>query len=147
MAAGTVIAIARCEVKRVPMELLDTAEISVEGGIEGDARGRKRDRQVTLLTREGWDAACADLGKDLDWTTRRANILVEGIDLAHTKHQRLRIGPVVFDIAMQTQPCFLMNQFEQGLKEALRPDWRGGVCCRVVEGGRIGLGDTVELVS
>jgi MOSC domain-containing protein YiiM len=30
---------------------------------------------------------------------------------------------------------------------ALAKDWRGGVTCRVLEGGPIGLGDEVEVLA
>lgn len=143
---GRVLAIARCREKRGPMELMEAAEVDVDAGIAGDPRGRKTGRQVTVLAREAWDAACADLGRTLPWTTRRANVLIEGLDLARTRHRQLRIGPTEYRIAMQTQPCFLMDRFEAGLKEALRPDWRGGVCLEVARGGRIAVGDGVELL-
>lgn len=140
---GRVVALARCQVKRGPMELLNEASISVDKGVAGDPRGHKKGRQVTLLAREAWEAACLDLGKPLDWTTRRANVLVEGIDLAYSKHRQLRIGSVDFTVAMQMQPCFLMDEFESGLKAALKPDWRGGACCSVRSAGIIRVGDPV----
>ena len=30
-----------------------------------------------------------------------------------------------------------MDEAEPGLMAALKPDWRGGVCCRVIQGGEI----------
>ena len=145
--SGRVLAIARCLVKRGPMELLPEAAISLDKGVEGDPRGHKKGRQVTVMSREAWQDACAQLGKELDWTTRRANVLVEGVDLAFTKHRKLRIGGVRFTIAMQTQPCFLMDEFESGLRDALKPDWRGGACCTVDTAGIIRVGDEVEVLA
>ncbi len=145
--SGRVLAIARCLVKRGPMELLRETAISLDKGVEGDPRGHKKGRQVTVMSREAWEAACADLGRELDWTTRRANVLVEGVDLAFTKHRQLRIGEVHFTIAMQTQPCFLMDEFASGLKDALKPDWRGGACCSVEKAGIIRVGDPVEVLA
>lgn len=145
--SGRVLAIARCLVKRGPMELLAEAAISLDKGVEGDPRGHKKGRQVTVMSREAWHEACAQLGKELDWTTRRANVLVEGVDLAFTKHRKLRIGGVHFTIAMQTQPCFLMDEFESGLRDALKPDWRGGACCTVDTAGIIRVGDAVEVLA
>jgi len=33
------------------------------------------------------------------------------------------------------------------LRRALKPDWRGGVCCDVVSGGTIRVGDPVLLAA
>jgi MOSC domain-containing protein YiiM len=36
-----------------------------------------------------------------------------------------------------------MEKARTGLKAALTPDWRGGVCCNVVSGGNVRVGDPV----
>jgi MOSC domain-containing protein YiiM len=56
----------------------------------------------------------------------------------------LRIGDVELEVTKETAPCYLMDQAHEGLLRALKPDWRGGVCCRVVKGGEIRLGDRVQ---
>ncbi len=142
---GKVLAIARRAKHRAPMELIDAATVSVEAGVEGDARGSLRGRQVTVLTKESWDAACTDLGRELPWTTRRANILVEGVDVAHTTGRTLRIGDLELAITDETDPCQRMEEQAAGLQAALAPDWRGGVTCVVGQGGAIRVGDAVEL--
>jgi hypothetical protein len=38
-----------------------------------------------------------------------------------------------------------MDEAQLGLRAALKPEWRGGVSCRVVEGATIRVGDRVEL--
>jgi len=40
-----------------------------------------------------------------------------------------------------------MDETEQGLRMALAPDWRGGVCCRVIRGGTISNGMLVTIRS
>lgn len=142
---GKLIGIAKVAELRAPLQEMTDARISVEAGIEGDARGRKANRQVTVLFRESWDAACRDLGVELPWTTRRANLMVEGIAPPRQTGGNLKIGDVVLEVMLETDPCMLMEQFHKGLKAALTPDWRGGVCCKVVSGGTIRLGDAVQL--
>ena len=143
--SGKLIGIARVVQKRAPMEETQAAVVSVETGIAGDLRGRRPGRQVTVLFREGWDDACRDLGVFLPWTTRRANLYVEGIDRPRNIGGRISIGGVTLEVTQETKPCMLMEQFHTGLKSALTPDWRAGVCCDVISGGKIQIGDAVHL--
>ena len=129
------------------MELLEETTVTVEAGVDGDARGRLRGRQVTVLTQESWDAACQDLGREVPWTTRRANILIEGLDLADSAGRTLVIGEATFAITGETDPCQRMDEQAQGLTAALTPDWRGGVTCRVIQAGAVKVGDGVEMDS
>jgi len=126
------------------MELRATIEVVSGGGLAGDSRGRTRRRSVTVLAQEGWDAACAALQQDLQWTARRANLLVEGIDLREQTGARLRVGAIVLEITGECDPCSRMDDVIPGLRRALVPDWRGGVCCTVLTPGRLMLGDPVS---
>jgi len=139
---GRLIGIARAKEKLAPLEEMQTALVTIGDGIEGDARGRNTDRQVTILFREGWDAACAEVGARLPWTARRANLFVQDVPTPRTG-ARLSIGDVVLQVTKETKPCHMMDMAHMGLRVALRPEWRGGVCCNVVQGGTIKLGDEV----
>jgi MOSC domain-containing protein YiiM len=142
--SGNLVGIARARELGSPLEELAAASISTEAGIEGDARGRKALRQVTVLFRDGWEDACRELGAELPWIARRANLLIANLERPRAAGGRLRIGVTELEITMETQPCHLMDRAQDGLRLALRPDWRGGVCCRVIRGGDIRLGDRVE---
>jgi MOSC domain-containing protein YiiM len=48
---------------------------------------------------------------------------------------------VVLEIVCETEPCEIMEKAQAGLRAALTPHWRGGVCCKVVKGGTLALGD------
>ena len=102
-------------------------------------------RQVTIIADSPWQAACAEVGKDLPWTTRRANLLVRGVELQNTAGVKLRIGEVLLEITGELAPCQLMETACAGLRAALTPQWRGGVSCRVVAGGPLKIGDPVTL--
>jgi MOSC domain-containing protein YiiM len=145
MSEGRLIGIARRERKRAPMEELEHARVAPDSGVAGDFRGRPGRRQVTVLAAPGWQAACAELGRELPWTTRRANLLVDGIPLAETTGRRLVIGTVVLEITGELDPCSRMDEADEGLCRALTPDWRGGVTTRVLAGGDIDVGDGVRL--
>lgn len=139
---GRLIGIARMVQKRAAPEVLEVAEIGLSDGIAGDVHGKSRRRQVTVLFREGWEAACAQLGAELPWTTRRANLLVEGVRVPPAG-ARLSIGPVVLQVQFETDPCDIMERAHPGLRKALTPEWRGGVCCSVLVAGRVHPGDPV----
>jgi MOSC domain-containing protein YiiM len=144
---GRLIGIARVAEKRGPLEELSHADVSVERGIAGDQRGVKPGRQITVLFREGWDDACVELGVMLPWIARRANLYVEGLDRPRRIADRLRIGEIVLAVTDETNPCNLMELAHRGLRNALAPDWRGGVCCDVIAGGAIRIGDSVSLTE
>ena len=141
---GHLLAIARAPAKRGPLMELQEAAVGVADGVDGDARGKRPGRQVTVVFREGWDAACHELGVELPWITRRANLLVEGLPVPR-EGKRLVIGSLVLEVTQETQPCQVMEAARRGLRAALTPDWRGGVCCRVVQGGTIRVGDQVNV--
>jgi MOSC domain-containing protein YiiM len=142
---GRLIGIARVHEKRAAPEQIAEAQVSVAGGIEGDVRGTSSGRQVTVLFRDGWDDACRELGTILPWVTRRANLYVEGIERPRRVGDLLQIGDIVLAVREETAPCNLMELAHRGLRAALKPDWRGGVCCDVVSGGTIRVGDSVAL--
>ena len=141
--SGNLVGIARAPELGAPLEELAGVSISLEAGLDGDARGSKHLRQVTVLFREGWEDACRDLGDDLPWVTRRANLYVANLDRPREAGGVLCIGNVELEVTKETAPCHLMERARQGLRLALTPDWRGGVCCRVLRGGTIKVGDSV----
>jgi MOSC domain-containing protein YiiM len=143
--SGRLIGIARAEIKRGPMEELGQVRVTAEAGLDGDRRGVKPGRQVTVLFREGWEDACRDLGEALPWTTRRANLYLEGVERPREAGGRIRVGSVVLEVTEEVKPCLVMEQARRGLKHAMTPDWRGGVACNVVSGGEIRIGDEAEV--
>jgi len=144
---GRLIGIARREEKRAPMEALDSADISTDTGVAGDSRGKPGDRQVTLLSARDWQAACNELGQQVAWTTRRSNLFIDDMDLPKAAGHIISIGDVRLETTVEIGPCFRMDEQVEGLRNALQPEWRGGVGCEVLEGGKVSIGDTVELIE
>ena len=140
---GSLLGIARCTVPRTPMEPLSHARVTIEGGVDGDLRGKPGPRQVTIIADSSWSDACAELEANLQWTTRRATLLVGGIDLRNSAGATIRIGELTLEVTAELGPCGLMDKFHQGLRKALMPHWRGGVSCRVIASGAIRIGDPV----
>lgn len=143
---GEVTGIALRDRPRAPMQPLTQSEITVAAGLTGDFRGAAHDRQVTVLTGEGWRAACALLGEELPWVTRRANLLVRGLDLTGRIGARLQVGEAVLVITDECDPCSMMEKARTGLRKALLPGWRAGAVCRVAGAGWVRLGDRAELL-
>jgi MOSC domain-containing protein YiiM len=145
---GRLIGIARRDRRRAPMQETDEGLITSAAGLAGDFKGAKyRRRQITVLAMEAWQAALAEIAQSgLPWTARRANLLVEGVELPRAAGGVLRIGAVQLEVTGQTYPCSRMEEAQAGLLSALAKDWRGGVTCRVLEGGPVALGDAVEVL-
>lgn len=133
--------------KRAPMQLFDRAFISLAKGVENDFRGKPSKRQVTVMSETAWQEVNAELGMNLPWTLRRANLLVDDIDLENSAAQMLMIGEVKLLITQETDPCQRMRETADGLFDALNVRWRGGVCCRVICEGQIRSGDDVILID
>ncbi len=142
---GTLLAIAIKNMKRAPVTLKDSIHVTIERGVEGDHRGKPGDRQVTVISEDSWNAVCLDLGKQIPWIARRANMLISGITFEESTGKFIRIGDLHLEITGETKPCDRMDEFYQGLQNALRADWRGGVTCKVIKSGYIKLGDNVTL--
>ena len=142
---STIKAIAIRHRPKAAMQPVDSARITVDGGIVGDFRGTQRGRQITILSEPAWRKACADIDADLPWTTRRANLLVDGIEFDEDfVGISVRIGEVELVVTGETDPCSRMDAQHPGLTEALMPDWRGGICCDVSTPGDIKVGDTIQ---
>ena len=143
---GTVLALALRPVKGAEMVTCDSLNLSRKEGVIGD-HGTSRKRQVSLLDEVAWNVACESVGHDLPWTVRRANILIQGIDLPGLVGQTVRLGSTEIEILGEVTPCHLMDAVKNGLKDALVPEWRGGVYGRVIESGGIQIGDKISSIK
>ncbi|MDO6541774.1 MOSC domain-containing protein [Photobacterium sanguinicancri] len=143
-----VLAIAKREKSRAPMEEMTQALVTTEQGVVGDFRGKPGKRQLTVLSAESWQDACNDVSANLPWTVRRSNILIKGIRFNKANvGDVIQIGEVRLEITRETDPCPRMDEQHDGLTQALMPDWRGGVCCCVVADGEVRVGDKAVLLA
>ena len=132
--------------KKGPMVVFAAAKVTFEQGVGDDYLGALRnERQVSVMTLESWEAACTELNRRLHWSTRRANILIEGVDLENSKGMLLKIGNFFLEITGELKPGNRMDEQILGLKKALSPHWRGGVSCKVLSEGIVKEGDPVVL--
>ena len=149
MTAGIVAGIARHARPKAVMEVIERTRITLAGGVEGDFRGAMKGkpykRQVTLMEAGDWAAVQAEVGRNLPWQDRRANLLIEGLDLPQRAGVRLRVGTALLETTVETAPCERMETLAAGLRAALMLDWRGGVCTMVVEEGAVKIGDEIRI--
>jgi MOSC domain-containing protein YiiM len=124
------------------MDRVERALFVAGQGVDGSV-GRSRRRQVTLFERERWEEFMSSLDADIDPSTRRANVMVSGIALPHTRKRVLRIGAARVEIGGELTPCERMEEALPGLQDAMRVNWGGGVFGAVLDGGLISIGDVV----
>ncbi len=127
-----------------PMDVVEAVAMSPEAGIDGNA-ACSRKRQVTVLSAEAWADAERDLGRSAEPVLRRANILLEDIDLVESRGKGLRLGGVELRIWGETRPCRKMDEASVGLQAALDPGWRAGAHAEVLVAGEVRVGDDVCL--
>ena len=127
---------------RGPMDPVSGGKLVAGRGLVNNAdQGRRR--QVTLIERERWDALMRQLGSSISPSARRANLMVSGVQLAHTRDRILRVGSCRLRIAGETRPCEQMDEALPGLRKAMSVDWGGGVFAEVLDDGEIAVGDPV----
>ncbi|HSV82474.1 MAG TPA: MOSC domain-containing protein [Ramlibacter sp.] len=152
--AGRLEAIWLRPVRGVPALPANEALAIAGRGLEGDrtaaGRGGSR-RQVTLVQAEHLPAVAALLGRDaVAAADLRRNLVVSGLNLVAARSLfadqplQLLIGPeVVLAVTGPCEPCSKMEQrLGPGAYNALRG--HGGVTARVLQGGRLAVGDVVS---
>ena len=125
-----------------PMTAVDEAQALAGQGFDGGV-GEASTRQVTVLAAEAWADVEAMLGVSVDPALRRANLLVADVDLAGTTGRVLHVGDLRLEITGETKPCHQMDTAVDGLRTALKPDWRGGAHGVVLGDATVRVGDPV----
>ncbi len=133
-------------VRRRPMDPVERAAARAGAGLEGNADQGGR-RQVTLLDVARWSDAEAELGAQVPFTARRANVLTEGIDYLESRGRVLALGGVRVRIRGNTRPCERMDEARAGLRSALAPEWRAGAYGELLDDGEIAVGDAAEWLA
>jgi MOSC domain-containing protein YiiM len=131
----------RAPKKHLPMEELSEVRAVGDTGLEGCAHARPgQRRQVLLVDRETLEAM------DLEPGMIRENITTDGLNVNSLEMgQQLQIGEARLEISAVCTPCDQMEAVRPGLRKEL---WgRRGMLCRVLQGGVIRRGDSIEKLS
>ena len=132
------------------MESRRTVEVAAGVGIVGDRYATKRghwseprwrEQQLTLIE--------ADVGDDLgvEVGLLRRNVVTRGVQLPGLLGLEFRIGEAVLAGVLPCEPCHYIETLLErpGLLRALVG--RGGLRARVLEGGRIAVGDAIVVTG
>jgi len=138
---ATILHLYTAPAKRQPMRETSAVRAVANSGLEGCAHARPGGkRQVLLMDRETLDALGLAPG------ILRENITTEGLPVNELDpSEKLRIGKTLLEVTMACTPCAQMEKIRGGLRQELRG--RRGVLCRVLRGGTLRQGDTIEKFS
>ncbi len=137
--------------RRGKVQVVQQVEAVIGKGLTGDRyrgqTGGAGKRQVTLLQHEHLAAIASMLGRtEVNPADLRRNITVSGINLIALKGKQFRIGTAVLEYTGLCHPCSRMEEtFGRGGYNAVRG--HGGINAKVIKGGIIELGATVEAVA
>ena len=124
-----------------PVHKTESALALADYGLQGCGHGRKGSRrQVLLMDSETLRVLGLEPGQikeNITTTGLRVNDLGRG--------QRLQLGDALLEVTGLCEPCSRMDEIRMGLQQELHG--RRGILCRVVEGGRIRCGDTIQLAA
>ena len=128
---------------RAPMDERESIALDTgEGVVDDHTYGSPR--HVTIVFVDDWAQAEKELGRSVDPAGRRANVLVSGGEGRHHVGNTLQLGEARIEIMGIVDPCFVMEDAAVGLKDALEPDGRAGIWGRILEGGTVRVGDSLE---
>ena len=143
---GTVLALAQRPSKGGAMIVSDSLVLNPKDGVVGD-HGKSKRRQVTILDTSSWEAVCSEVGVDLPWEVRRANILVQDIELQSLVDKTIRIGTAIAKVLGEVDPCHVMDEAHFGLKDAMKSEWRGGAYALILKEGTVKIDDKISLIQ
>jgi MOSC domain-containing protein YiiM len=129
---------------RLPMRAVERATVETGRGIVGDRYHGTRHRHVTVQSASALQAATEAFGEDVPAELTRRNLTIDEGDVPTAPGSLIRVGDVLLEVVRVAAPCKLLDDtIGRGAQEALRR--RGGSVCRVLEGGEVAVGDSVDL--
>lgn len=144
MSDPTVVALHIAKATRLPMRAVEEVEVETGRGIVGDRYHGTRHRHVTVQSATSLAEAAEVFGRDVPAHLTRRNITISHDLVPREPGVRIEIGEVLLEVVRVAAPCKLLDDtIGVGAQEALRR--RAGTVFRVIEGGRIALGDAVAL--
>ena len=142
---GKISAICISERRGTSKKFVGAATFVTEFGIDGDAHAGDWHRQVSLLGQAEIDAFKAR-GAQVEAGAFGENIIAEGFTFKELAiGTRLRSGDVFFEITQIGKECHAHCAIYKQVGDCIMP--REGVFARVLHGGKISVGDELELAA
>lgn len=133
----------------------DSVSAVADRGIEGDRYYRDEEgiynkrhdlepSDITLIEAEALAAVSTDYGLEFEPGAHRRNVVTRRVALNHLVDHRFRVGEAVLEGIELCEPCDYMQSLagETGAVDALKH--RGGLDARIVESGKINVGDEIR---
>lgn len=112
-------------------------------GLEGDAHAGFKHRQVSLIAMEDIRSMMTKLPLLVPGSFAE-NLTTEGFDLSMLKiGNRLRVGEALLEVSQIGKKCHAKCDIFKQSGECIMP--QKGIFARVIKGGKVKTGDTVEL--
>lgn len=142
---GKVLAVCISEKKGTEKKNVGTARFIENWGIENDSHAGKWHRQVSLLSHEKIEAFRARGAEVIDGAFGE-NLVVDGFDFRTLPvGTRFQCNDVVLELTQIGKECHSGCAIYQKMGECIMP--REGVFTRVLHGGTISVGDTMEILK
>lgn len=145
MSAGTIESICISCRKGIVKKPVDEAEFRVDYGIEGDAHAGDWHRQISLLPKESIERVREEIPNLADGAFAE-NLITAGIDLGALQiGTQLRINDeVLLEVTQIGKECHTACAIQTLTGDCIMP--REGIFCRVLHGGRVLPGMSIELL-
>ena len=140
-----VIAVCISEKKGTQKHEVDGVTLVPDYGIENDAHAGKWHRQVSLLNFEKIEDFRAK-GVDVDFGAFGENIIIDEIDFRTLPiGTRFEIGDALLELTQIGKECHSHCAIYHAVGDCIMP--REGVFTEVIKGGKIKVGDTVNIIE
>ncbi|MGA9350702.1 MAG: MOSC domain-containing protein [Anaerolineae bacterium] len=143
---GTIVAVCTSKKKGIRKRNVGEAELQVDWGIVGDAHAADWHRQVSLLAIESIEKMRA-LGLNVGPGSFAENLTTQGIDpLSLPIGSQVRVGDeAILEITQHGKICHDRCAIYYQVGDCVMP--REGVFAKVIKGGQVKVGDTIETVE
>lgn len=143
--AGIIKAICISEKKGTEKHPVSSIQVIKDFGLEKDAHAGKWHRQVSLLSYEQREQFKQE-GANVQDGVFGENLLVAGIDfLNYPVGTQFRIGDVLLELTQLGKACHSHCAIYHQVGKCIMPQY--GAFTRVLSGGNIKVGDTVEVIE